>query len=374
MQTNFSARQLADPGTREAEKVLRACVHCGMCTATCPTYTLRGDELDSPRGRIYLIKEMLENDRAATATDVKHIDRCLSCLACMTTCPSGVNFMHLVDHARHHIERTYRRPWPERMLRRVLGEVLPRPNLFRAALLAAKVARAVCRPAARPAAGDAGPGAGTYPRAKPGRPPAGFSGCRRTQTARGDPQRLRAARPVAANQRGDDPASDAAWLRGCGGGRRRLLRRPAAPFGPGRAGPGPRQHTGVDAAEGPARSRRRRHQRVRLRHHGQGLRFHVQGRCRIARAGGGGFRHGARHQRVDRRAWSASSGDPDRAARGLSRPPARFSMANKFTKRRKTSWLRPGSASSTFRTDISAAAPPAPTTSCNPKSRRSYAT
>ena len=141
MQTNFSARQLADPGTREAEKVLRACVHCGMCTATCPTYTLRGDELDSPRGRIYLIKEMLENDRAATATDVKHIDRCLSCLACMTTCPSGVNFMHLVDHARHHIERTYRRPWPERMLRRVLGEVLPRPNLFRAALLAAKIAR-----------------------------------------------------------------------------------------------------------------------------------------------------------------------------------------------------------------------------------------
>ncbi len=139
MQTNFSARQLADPDTREAEKVLRSCVHCGMCTATCPTYTLLGDELDSPRGRIYLIKEMLENDRAATAVEVKHIDRCLSCLACMTTCPSGVNYLHLIDHARQHIERTWRRPWPERVLRRVLGEVLPRPALFRMALLGAGI-------------------------------------------------------------------------------------------------------------------------------------------------------------------------------------------------------------------------------------------
>jgi glycolate oxidase iron-sulfur subunit len=134
MQTHFTPAQLADPDTRASERILRACVHCGFCTATCPTYALLGDELDSPRGRIYLIKDMLENDRPATETVVKHIDRCLSCLSCMTTCPSGVNYMHLVDHARHHIERTYRRPWPDRLLRRMLGIVLPRPRLFRLAL------------------------------------------------------------------------------------------------------------------------------------------------------------------------------------------------------------------------------------------------
>jgi glycolate oxidase iron-sulfur subunit len=134
MQTHFSAEQLADPAMNASEKILRACVHCGFCTATCPTYVLLGDELDSPRGRIYLIKDMLENNRPATATDVKHIDRCLSCLSCMTTCPSGVNYMHLVDHARRHIEQTYRRPWPERALRRTLSVVLPRPWLFRLAL------------------------------------------------------------------------------------------------------------------------------------------------------------------------------------------------------------------------------------------------
>src|SRR5438128_12468821 len=113
MQTNFTLAQLAAPDIREADGILRACVHCGFCTATCPTYVLLGDELDGPRGRIYLIKEMLEHDRPATETVVKHIDRCLSCLACMTTCPSGVNYMHLVDHARVHIENTYRRPLPD---------------------------------------------------------------------------------------------------------------------------------------------------------------------------------------------------------------------------------------------------------------------
>ena len=100
MQTNFSLAQLADAETKEAEKILRVCVHCGFCNATCPTFQLLGDELDGPRGRIYLIKDMLENDRPASARLVKHIDRCLSCLACMTTCPSGVHYMHLVDHAR----------------------------------------------------------------------------------------------------------------------------------------------------------------------------------------------------------------------------------------------------------------------------------
>ena len=107
MKTEFSLAQLADPDIAEADKILRACVHCGFCTATCPTYVLLGDELDSPRGRIYLIKEMLEKDRPPTAEVVKHIDRCLSCLACMTTCPSGVNYMHLVDQARVRIERDY---------------------------------------------------------------------------------------------------------------------------------------------------------------------------------------------------------------------------------------------------------------------------
>ena len=141
MQTNFTPEQLLDPATSQANDVLRTCVHCGFCTATCPTYQLLGDELDSPRGRIYLIKDMLENGRPADAKTVKHIDRCLSCLACMTTCPSGVDYMHLVDHARNYIEKTYRRPFMDRMLRRVLAWVIPHPTRFRLALLAAKLAR-----------------------------------------------------------------------------------------------------------------------------------------------------------------------------------------------------------------------------------------
>jgi len=141
MQTAFSLTQLADPQTAEAEKILRACVHCGFCTATCPTYVLLGDELDSPRGRIYLIKEMLEHDWPATAEVVKHIDRCLSCLACMTTCPSGVHYMHLVDHAREHIEKTYKRPLLDRAIRGLLARVLPDPALFRLAVVAGLIAK-----------------------------------------------------------------------------------------------------------------------------------------------------------------------------------------------------------------------------------------
>ncbi|SPH24157.1 Lactate utilization protein A [Defluviimonas aquaemixtae] len=141
MQTTFTEEQLKDPGIQRANKILRTCVHCGFCTATCPTYQVLGDELDSPRGRIYLIKDMLENDRPADEKTVKHIDRCLSCLACMTTCPSGVHYMHLVDHARVHIERTYRRPWRDRALRWVLAKVIPNPKLFRLSLLGAKIAR-----------------------------------------------------------------------------------------------------------------------------------------------------------------------------------------------------------------------------------------
>src|SRR5436853_3318606 len=141
MQTSFTLAQLADPNISEADKILRACVHCGFCTATCPTYVLLGDELDSPRGRIYLIKDMLENERPARAEVTKHIDRCLSCLACMTTCPSGVHYMHLVDHARAHIEKTYRRPARDRLMRAVLAKVLPSRPLFRLALLVGSIGR-----------------------------------------------------------------------------------------------------------------------------------------------------------------------------------------------------------------------------------------
>ena len=141
MRTSFTLAQLADPDVAESEKIVRACVHCGFCNATCPTYVLDGNELDSPRGRIYLIKDMLENDRAATVEVVEHIDRCLSCLACMTTCPSGVHYMHLVDHARVHIEETFRRPFGERLLRAVLAGLMPYPQRFRLALFAARLAK-----------------------------------------------------------------------------------------------------------------------------------------------------------------------------------------------------------------------------------------
>jgi len=141
MQTNFTAEQLKDSHVAASEKILRKCVHCGFCTATCPTFTLLGDELDSPRGRIYLIKDMLENDRPADDKIVKHIDRCLSCLACMTTCPSGVHYMHLVDHARIHIEKTYKRPLTDRLMRGVLAFVLPYPKRFRLALIGAYFGR-----------------------------------------------------------------------------------------------------------------------------------------------------------------------------------------------------------------------------------------
>ncbi|WP_338691892.1 glycolate oxidase subunit GlcF [Bradyrhizobium sp. 26S5] len=158
MKTEFSLAQLADPDIKEADKILRACVHCGFCTATCPTYVLLGDELDSPRGRIYLIKEMLEKNKPPTADVVKHIDRCLSCLACMTTCPSGVNYMHLVDQARVRIERDYQRPLAERLLRSVLAFVLPRPGLFRISMILAGLARPFAALLPTPSVGASNPG------------------------------------------------------------------------------------------------------------------------------------------------------------------------------------------------------------------------
>src|SRR5438477_9949265 len=141
MQTHFTLAQLADPQVAESEKILRTCVHCGFCTATCPTYVLDGDERDSPRGRIYLIKDMLENERPATAEVATHIDRCLSCLACMTTCPSGVHYMHLVDHARAHIEATYQRPLLDRLMRLFLAQVMPYPRRLRMAMVAGVIGK-----------------------------------------------------------------------------------------------------------------------------------------------------------------------------------------------------------------------------------------
>lgn len=143
MQTNFTLAQLANPDLAAADRILRTCVHCGFCTATCPTYVIAGDENDSPRGRIYLIKNMLENDEQAEAVVAKHVDRCLTCLSCMTTCPSGVDYIHLVDLARVRIEEQYQRPIFERVLRAVLATVLPRPTLFRGALRMGGMARAV---------------------------------------------------------------------------------------------------------------------------------------------------------------------------------------------------------------------------------------
>lgn len=141
MQTHFSPAQLLDPRLAEVDRILRACVHCGFCTATCPTYVLKGDERDSPRGRIYLIKDMLENGRPASAEEVGPIDRCLSCLSCTSTCPSGVDYMHLVDHARAYIEETYERPRSERLVRALIARVLPYPGRFRLALQAAALGR-----------------------------------------------------------------------------------------------------------------------------------------------------------------------------------------------------------------------------------------
>ena len=145
MQTTFSLAQMADPHIEQANDILRKCVHCGFCTATCPTFVLLGDELHSPRGRIYLIKGLLEGDTKPTENHVTHIDRCLTCLSCTTTCPSGVDYMHLIDDARAKIEREYKRPLMDRLLRRMLTMVLPYPERFRLMLIGAWLARPLAR-------------------------------------------------------------------------------------------------------------------------------------------------------------------------------------------------------------------------------------
>jgi glycolate oxidase iron-sulfur subunit len=141
MRTAFTAEQLADPETAASQAAIRKCVHCGFCTATCPTYVLLGDERDSPRGRIELIREMLETGGPPAPATVTHIDRCLSCLACVTTCPSGVDYAQLIDHARAHIEAHHVRPWPERVLRAAIPAVLTDRRRLAAALVLGRLAR-----------------------------------------------------------------------------------------------------------------------------------------------------------------------------------------------------------------------------------------
>src|SRR5271170_6617333 len=141
MQTFFAPAQLDDPGTADANVQFRACVHCGFCTASCPTYLLLGDELDGPRGRICLIKAMLEKQLSPPPGTVKHLDRCLTCLGCQTTCGAGVNYMHLVDHARAYIEKSKVRPLPERVLRAALVQILSDRTLFRFSLTLARLAK-----------------------------------------------------------------------------------------------------------------------------------------------------------------------------------------------------------------------------------------
>ena len=214
----YSEAQLAVPAIARSNEILRSCVHCGFCTATCPTFAVLGDELDSPRGRIYLIKDMLEKDRPADARTVKHIDRCLSCLACMTTCPSGVHYMHLVDHARAHIEKTYKRPLMDRLLRWTLARILPHPMRFRVALLGAKIAKPfrslVPDPRLR-AMLDMAPD--VIPPVSRNDDPQSFpGGGAQTHAGRAD-DGLCAKGAEHRYQRRDDPAADAAGLRGRGG-------------------------------------------------------------------------------------------------------------------------------------------------------------
>ncbi len=279
MQTSFTPEQLADPALARANQILRACVHCGFCTATCPTYQVLGDELDSPRGRIYLIKDMLENQRIPDASTVAHIDRCLSCLACMTTCPSGVHYMHLVDQARAYIEDHYRRPLTDRALRWLLARILPYPGRFRLALMAARIGRPFRRlmPDARLRAMlDMAPR--RIPKVSPNDDPQSFAPTRRAAHAGGADDRLRATGAQHRYQRCHHPPADPAGLRSGGGQRRGLLRGADPSHGQDRRIPRRRrpQHPRLVRRDRRRRARCHRHQHQRLRHHGQGLRPHVR--------------------------------------------------------------------------------------------------
>jgi len=140
MQTNLSEQAKQLPRGEEAERILRSCVHCGFCNATCPTYQLLGDELDGPRGRIYLIKQVLEGNEV-TAKTQQHLDRCLTCRNCETTCPSGVQYHNLLDIGRAVVEKAVPRPLSERVLRESLRLLVPRPALFKTLTQAGQVFR-----------------------------------------------------------------------------------------------------------------------------------------------------------------------------------------------------------------------------------------
>ena len=213
MQTNFSPALLADPHMQSSEKVIRACVHCGFCTATCPTYLLLGDELDSPRGRIYLIKDMLENRATGDRRRGEHVDRCLSCLACMTTCPSGVHYMHLVDHARAYIEATYERPLGDRLMRATLARVLPSRSLFRLALLRRADRRAAAAASRAPARRRRANRGAARARAPPSARAAGERGAGRYPAARAGARRRRVALLTGCAQAVLAPQINAATIR-----------------------------------------------------------------------------------------------------------------------------------------------------------------
>ncbi len=278
MQTHFTPEQLTDPGTARANEILRACVHCGFCTATCPTYAVLGDELDSPRGRIYLIKDMLEKDRAPDARTVKHIDRCLSCLACMTTCPSGVHYMHLVDHARAYIEQRYQRPLMDRLLRWVLAQVIPHPTRFRLALLGARIGRpfAFLMPDARLKA--------MLAMAPKRLPPVSRNDSPQVFAAQGQ-RRMRVALMTGCAQKALNTDINDATIRvltrlgcevvmargaGCCGALTHHMGREADSHAAAA-----KQHRGLDARGAQRGAGCRGHQHLGLRHHGQGLRPHV---------------------------------------------------------------------------------------------------
>ena len=256
MQTKFTPEQLDDPDTRESNRILRTCVHCGFCTATCPTFVLLGDELDSPRGRIYLIKDMLESGRPATAEVVKHVDRCLSCLSCMTTCPSGVNYMHLVDHARQYIEETYDRPWHGRRCAGCCRWCCRYPARFRAALAGAGAGRPLA--GLVPGGHVLGQRLRAMLRLAPGAlPPAGRCSAPQVHRAEGT-RRGRVALLTGCAQQVLAPSINEATIRlltrhGRRGGdhpRAGLLRRAEPPHGRPRPGdaPGARQHRRPGAA------------------------------------------------------------------------------------------------------------------------------
>ena len=381
MQTHFAPEQLKDARIQEADAILRRCVHCGLCTAVCPTYVLLGDERDSPRGRIYLIKDVLEGGRGASKELKTHVDRCLSCLSCMTTCPSGVDYMHLVDIARVHIAETGRRSFKERFVRRLLAETLPYPDRFRLALKLAPLGRPWLKLMRRAGLKELAAMIELAPRRAAAR--AQVRGPRhggdRGGAARArDPARR--LRPAGAAPRHQRFRRSGCW--------RATASTSSSPAGAGCCG-ALTYHLGNEEAaiairqaqrrclvEGDrARAVRRHHrQRVGLRHHGQGLRPPAQGRARVRRARRPPVGAGAGHLRVRRRLRPGCAQALVVAARRL--PPRLLAAARPARRRAAARAADQGRLRRrrAFPRRTSAAARPAPTTFCSPSSRPSCAT